>query len=140
MRATDPGTERDLHHPIRVMVVDDHAHVRESLERLLSTAPDLIFVGAAKDGESAPELCLQLVPDVVLMDLRMPGIDGVEATARVMAARPETRVLVLTSVPATWMFDRATEVGAVGYLLKDDPIAEIIDAIRRAASHSAQAA
>jgi DNA-binding NarL/FixJ family response regulator len=140
MPATDPGAALDPHRRIRVMVVDDHPHVRDSLRRLLGTAPDLEFVGAAEDGESAPELCLQLAPDVVLMDIRMPGIDGIEATKRVLAACPGTRVIVLTSVPASWSLDRSVAAGAVGYLLKDDPIARIIAAIRKAVLSPAHAA
>jgi DNA-binding NarL/FixJ family response regulator len=134
MTATEPGTALERSPLIRVLVVDDHPHVRDSLQRLVATAPDLVFVGAAEDGESAPDRCLALTPDVVLMDLRMPGIDGVEATRRVMAECPDVRVLVLTSVPASWALERAAAAGAVGYLLKDAPIASIIEAIRDAAS------
>ena len=140
MAATDPGTALDVDQPIRVLIVDDHPHIRDSLGRLLETTPDVQCVGAAEDGESAPELCKRLMPQVVLMDLRLPGIDGVEATRRVMAACPDVRILVLTSVAATWMFDRAMEAGAVGYLLKDEPIGRIIDAIREAATQPARAA
>ena len=114
--------------------------VRDSLGRLLETTADVKCVGAAEDGESAPELCKRLMPNVVLMDLRLPGIDGVEATRRVMAACPDVRILVLTSVEATWMFDQAIEAGAVGYLLKDEPIGRIIEAIREAATQPVRAA
>ena len=134
MAATDPGPALDVENPIRVVIVDDHPHIRDSLGRLLETTADVKCVGAAEDGESAPELCKRLMPNVVLMDLRLPGIDGVEATRRVMAACPDVRILVLTSVEATWMFDQAIEAGAVGYLLKDEPIGRIIEAIREAAT------
>ena len=140
MAATDPGTALDVDNPIRVLIVDDHPHIRDSLGRLLETTADVKCVGSAEDGESAPELCKRLTPNVVLMDLRLPGIDGVEATRRVMAACPDVRILVLTSVEATWMFDRAIEAGAVGYLLKDEPIGRIIEAIRAAAIQPARAA
>ena len=140
MAAMDPGTALDVDNPIRVLIVDDHPHIRDSLGRLLETTADVKCVGAAEDGESAPELCKRLTPNVVLMDLRLPGIDGVEATRRVMAACPDVRILVLTSVEATSMFDRAIEAGAVGYLLKDEPISRIIEAIREAATQSARAA
>ena len=140
MAATDPGTALDVENPIRVVIVDDHPHLRDSLGRLLETTGDVKCVGAAEDGESAPELCKRLMPNVVLMDLRLPGIDGVEATRRVMAACPDVRILVLTSVEATWMFDQAIEAGAVGYLLKDEPIGRIIEAIREAATQSVRAA
>ena len=140
MAATDPGTATDVPQPIRVLIVDDHPHIRESLGRLLETSSDVQCVGTADDGESAPELCKLLTPNVVVMDLRLPGIDGVEATRRVMAACPDVRILVLTSVEATWMFDRAIEAGAVGYLLKDEPIGRIIEAIRAAATQPARAA
>ena len=140
MAAMDPGTALDVDNPIRVLIVDDHPHIRDSLGRLLETTADVKCVGAAEDGESAPELCKRLTPNVVLMDLRLPGIDGVEATRRVMAACPNVRVLVLTSVEATWMFEQAIEAGAVGYLLKDEPIGRIIEAIREAATQAVRAA
>jgi DNA-binding NarL/FixJ family response regulator len=140
MAATDPGNARDVQQPIRVLIVDDHPHIRASLGRLLETSSDVRCVGAAEDGESAPELCKRLTPKVVLMDLRLPGIDGVEATRRVMAVCPDVRILVLTSVEATWMFEQAIEAGAVGYLLKDEPIGRIIEAIRSAALEPARAA
>ena len=92
MAATDRGTALDVDLPIRVLIVDDHPHIRDSLGRLLETTADVRCVGAAEDGESAPELCQRLTPNVVLMDLRLPGIDGVEATRRVMAiCRSEER-------------------------------------------------
>jgi len=140
MAATDPVSALDPQHPIRVVIVDDHAHIRDSLGRLLATSSDVRCVGAAEDGESAPELCKLLAPNVVLMDLRLPGIDGVEATRRVMAACPDVHILMFTSMEATWMFDRAIEAGAVGYLLKDEPIGRILEAIRAAASQPVRAA
>jgi DNA-binding NarL/FixJ family response regulator len=121
---------------VRVMVVDDHAYVRASLERLIESTSDLRFVGGAEDGERGVAMCLRLRPAVVLMDLRLPGMDGAEATRRIARACPATSVLVLTSEASPVRVRRASEAGAVGVLLKDDPIERILGAIRAAAGVS----
>lgn len=117
---------------IRLMVVDDHAIVRQGLERLISTALDLELVGSAADGAQAVELAAQVLPDVVLMDLAMPVLDGVEATRRILAEQPDVRVVVLTSFGDESRILDALSAGAVGYLLKHTDPDDLIEAVRSA--------
>ena len=115
---------------IRVVLVDDHAIVRSGLERLLATADGIEVVGTAADGLEAVDLVAHSAPDVVLMDLSMPGFDGVEATRRIAAEWPATRVLVLTSFSDERRILAAVDAGARGYVLKHvDPDA-LVEAIR----------
>lgn len=123
--------------PVRVMVVDDQALVREGLTTLLEAAPDITSVAAAGDGEEAVALCARHRPDVVLMDLRMPGLDGVEATRRIRAAQPDTEIVVLTTHADEESILDALRAGARGYLTKDAGIAEISRAVHAAADHQA---
>lgn len=116
-----------------VLVVDDHELVRRGLLDLLGTAPDLTVVGAAVDGEDAVRLAEQTQPDVVLMDLSMPGTDGVEATRRLATVSPGSRVVVLTSFSESERIVAALEAGAVGYLLKDVEPDELLRGVRAAA-------
>jgi DNA-binding NarL/FixJ family response regulator len=118
---------------IRVMVVDDHPVVRDGLRGMLAGQPDLELVGEAADGAEALALAARARPDVVLMDLRMPGLDGVGAITRLAAERPLVRVLVLTTYDTDADVVRAIEAGATGYLLKDAPREELFRAIRAAA-------
>jgi DNA-binding NarL/FixJ family response regulator len=118
---------------IRVVVVDDHAVVRAGLEQVLGLAEDVCLVGSAADGSQAEALVRETVPDVVLMDLSMPKLEGVEATRRVLAARPETKVVVLTSFSDRDRIDAALAAGASGYMLKDSEPDELLRAIRAAA-------
>jgi len=118
---------------IRLLVVDDHAVVRAGLERLLANFDDVELVGTAADGEEAVALTATLQPDVVLMDLAMPVLDGIEATRRIVASRPETQVVVLTSFSDRLGILGALDAGAVGYLLKDAEPAELLNGIRAAA-------
>ena len=120
---------------VRVMVVDDQALVREGLMTLLETAPDVTPVAAASDGEEAVALAARHRPDVVLMDLRMPGVDGVEATRRIRAAQPDTEIVVLTTHADEASILDALQAGARGYLTKDAGITEISRAIHAAAGH-----
>jgi DNA-binding NarL/FixJ family response regulator len=117
---------------MRVLVVDDHAVVRRGLSDLL-TAAGIDVVGALADGELAGEAARDLEPDLVLMDLSMPGLDGIEATRAVLAARPGTKVIVLTSFAEHARIHAALEAGAVGYLLKDAEPEDILKALRDAA-------
>lgn len=117
---------------IRVLVVDDHPVVRAGLVGLLSSAGDLEVVGEAGDGKAGVELAASLAPDVVLMDLRMPRLDGAGATAQIVESLPETRVVVLTTFENDADILRAVEAGASGYLLKDTPRDELIEAVRAA--------
>ncbi len=115
---------------IRVLVADDHPIVRGGIVALLESADDIEVVGQAATGLEAVDLALALEPDLVLMDLRMPGIDGDEATARVLAARPGIRVVVLTTYETDESILTAIEAGASGYLLKAAPEREILAGIR----------
>ena len=118
---------------IRILLVDDHPVVREGIRGMLSTEPDLDIVGEAGSGPEAVIRVAALEPDVVLMDLRMPGGDGAEATERIRADHPAVHVLVLTTYDTDTDILRAVEAGATGYLLKDTPRAELADSIRSAA-------
>lgn len=117
---------------IRVVVVDDHAIVRQGLERLLATAGDVELVGMAADGRQAVELAGRLHPDVVLMDLSMPVMDGVEATRLIVADDERVRVVVLTSFGEESRIVEALNAGAHGYLLKHIDPDDLIDAVRSA--------
>lgn len=118
---------------IRVVVADDHPVVRSGLVALLDLEDDVEVVGEAGDGDAAVELADRLRPDLVLMDLRMPGGDGTTATERIVATLPGVRVLVLTTYETDTDILRAVEAGATGYLLKDTPRAELVAGVRAAA-------
>jgi DNA-binding NarL/FixJ family response regulator len=118
---------------ITILLVDDHPVVRHGLYGMLDAEPDLTVVGEASSGDEGVALAVELRPDVVLMDLRMPGGDGVSATARITAAAPGVRVLVLTTYESDRDILRAIEAGAGGYLLKDASPQELADAVRAAA-------
>ena len=117
--------------PIRVLMVDDHSIVREGIEALLSEIEDIELVGQAKSGAQGIALAVELQPDVVLMDLVMPGMDGVETTGQITADHPDIRVLVLTSFITADKVFPAIKAGASGYLLKDTTSAELVEAIRQ---------
>lgn len=118
--------------PIRVMIVDDHIVVRSGLAAFLEAFDDLVDAGQAGDGESAVRLCDKLRPDVVLMDLVMPGMGGVEATREILARCPAVRVVVLTSFRDQEHVQSALQAGAIGYLLKNVNAEELAQAIRAA--------
>ena len=122
---------------IRVVVADDHAVVRSGLEQLLSTAADIELVGTAGNGGEAAEVVGRERPDVVLMDLSMPEVDGVEATRRIIAADPDARVVVLTSFADDRHISEALQAGAIGYVLKHAEPDELLGAIRAAAAGDA---
>jgi DNA-binding NarL/FixJ family response regulator len=115
---------------IRVVVADDQALVRSGLRMILSSEPDIELVGEAADGESAVALCAQERPDVVLMDVRMPGLDGIDATRAVTAVEDPPRVLVLTTFDLDDVVYDALRAGASGFLLKDAPEERLTTAIR----------
>ncbi|GIF35841.1 response regulator [Actinoplanes xinjiangensis] len=118
---------------IRILLVDDHPVVRMGLRGMLDAEPDLTVVGEASSGAEGFDRALALTPDIVLMDLRMPGGDGVEATGRILSAAPGVRVMVLTTYESDRDILRAIEAGASGYLLKDASPRELADAVRAAA-------
>ncbi|MFI9503569.1 response regulator [Nocardia sp. NPDC052566] len=118
---------------IEVLLVDDHPVVREGLRGMLSAETDLTVVGEAGCGAEAVALAMRLSPQVVLMDLRMPDVDGVTATARILKHRPETKILIVTTYDTDTDILRAVEAGASGYLLKDSSRAVFADAIRATA-------
>lgn len=118
---------------IRVLVVDDHPVVRTGVRGMLATQGQFDVVGEAADGEEAVRQAEALEPDVVLMDLRMPGLDGVEATTRIRTQLPGVQVLVLTTYDTDEDILRAVEAGAVGYLLKDAPREELFRGVEAAA-------
>jgi NarL family two-component system response regulator LiaR len=117
--------------PIRVLLTDDHAIVRKGVRALLATERDIQVVGEACDGEEAVAQAEVLRPDVILMDLVMPKLDGIEAISQVMAKLPSTRILVLTSFAADEKVFPAIKAGALGYLLKDSGPDELVSAIRQ---------
>ncbi|HLI90156.1 MAG TPA: response regulator transcription factor [Ktedonobacteraceae bacterium] len=119
---------------IRVLIADDHSVVREGLRMFLARDPDLEVVGEAEDGASAIEQARLLRPDVVIMDLLMPVVDGIAATRTIREELPETEVLALTSVLERASVVEAIRAGAIGYLLKDTRAADLLTAIKAAAS------
>ena len=119
---------------IRVLLVDDQHLIRAGLRMLCETQPDIEVVGEADNGRDAVALAGRLAPDVVVMDLRMPGVDGITATSRILTERPAVRVLVLTTFGDDDHLYPALTAGAGGFLLKDAPPAELLDGIRRAAA------
>jgi DNA-binding NarL/FixJ family response regulator len=115
---------------MRVLICDDQAMIRDGLRLLLSLDSDIEVVGVAADGREAVELTSHLAPDIVLMDLKMPGMNGVEATRQILRQHPQTKILVLTTYDHdSWLFE-ALRVGAGGYLLKDSPREDLVKALR----------
>lgn len=123
--------------PITVMIVDDHEMVRKGAKGYLEAQPDIAVVAEAESGEDAVRLAREHVPDVVLMDLVMPGMDGVEATRKVKDISPRTQIIVLTSYHQDEYIFPALQAGAISYLLKDVKAKELIEAIHRAAKGEA---
>ena len=119
--------------PIRLLLVEDNEVFREALELLLALRSDIVVVGSVSDGSSAVEAVVEHQPDVVLMDYRLPGIDGVQATRAVREAAPDVAVVCLTASANMREVDALFEAGAVACLSKDQELDEIVDAIRGAA-------
>ena len=117
---------------IRVMIVDDHAVVRSGLSKFLTVYPDLELVAEADSGETAVQLCALHQPDVILMDMMMPGIGGVSATRQIRQRYPQVQVIALTSFPEENLVQGALQAGAIGYLLKNVTAVELVSAIRSA--------
>lgn len=123
--------------PIRVMIVDDHTMVRRGLATFLKVFDDLLAVGEAENGEDAIQVCAETRPDVVLMDMAMPGMDGVSATRIIRQRFPLVQVIALSSYKEGELINNALAAGAIGYLLKDVTADELAQAIR--AAHSGRA-
>jgi NarL family two-component system response regulator LiaR len=119
--------------PITVMIVDDHKMVRDGAKGFLEVQPEITVVAEAESGVEAVRLAREFVPDVVLMDLVMPGMDGVEATRKVKDISPRTQIIILTSFHEDEHIFPALQAGAISYLLKDVKAAELVEAIRKAA-------
>jgi DNA-binding NarL/FixJ family response regulator len=115
----------------RVLIADDHYLVRDGLHRMLSRTPDLEVIGDASNGREAVELCRRLSPDLVLMDVRMPKMDGLEATRTIKAEQPNVRVLVVTTYENPDYLLEALKAGAAGYVLKDAPKEQLLNSVRR---------
>ena len=126
-----------MNEQIRVLITDDHAIVRRGIKALLATESEIDVVGEAGDGQQAVELADRLRPDVILMDMVMPKMDGIEAIKQIVIKQPSTRILVLTSFAADEKVFPAIKAGALGYLLKDSSPEELVEAIHRV--HSGQA-
>lgn len=119
--------------PIKVLIVDDHPIVRNGLAAMIANREDMTLIGQAENGEQALNILADTPVDVVLMDLRMPVLDGVAATQRIRAAYPATHVLILTTYDADRDIWSALDAGAIGYLLKGAPLSELVHAIHAAA-------
>lgn len=119
---------------IRILVVDDIEAVRLGIVAFLGSVPEVVVVGTCRDGSEAAAACRQLQPHVVLMDISMPGVNGIDATPLVLAQRPGVRVLILSSTVDAPTVRRARTVGAAGYLLKSDKPDDLVAAVLAAAS------
>jgi DNA-binding NarL/FixJ family response regulator len=126
--AAPPGASRA--EPIRTMIVDDHALFRRGLEMVLEEEPDIELVGQAGDGAEAVERAAEALPDIVLMDIRMPRSNGIEACRAMKAAAPSTKIIILTISDEEADLFEAIRAGASGYLLKDIPLDEVADTVR----------
>jgi DNA-binding NarL/FixJ family response regulator len=128
----EPGmSPEDVRGRTRLAIVDDHELARESLQNMLSDEPDIEIIGEAANGRQALLLCSRLRPDLILMDVRMPEMDGLAATKEVKERYPETSVMMLTMHENPDYLLEALKVGAAGYVLKDAPQEDIIEAVRR---------
>jgi len=123
--------------PIRVMLVDDHTMVRRGLATFLKIYDDLKLVGEAENGEAAVKLCAEVLPDVILMDMALPVMDGATATHAIRQRFPQIQIIVLTSFKEGKVIKKALEAGAIGYLLKDVSADDLVRAIR--AAHAGRA-
>ncbi len=125
---TDPATRT-----IRVLLVDDHTILRQGLKRLLESEPGVVVAGEAKDGREAVERARELNPDVILMDLAMPALNGLDATRRILKARPDAKILVLSMYIDDDYVNQALEAGVQGYLMKDAPATDLVKAVKAVA-------
>ena len=128
------STHLESSSPSRLIIADDHPLTRKGIEGILESEPDLKIVGGAADGREAIELCRRLRPDLVLMDVQMPGVDGLAATRTIKEELPATSVLMLSTYENPDYLLQAIRVGAAGYILKDATYQELIGSVRRALS------
>ncbi len=119
--------------PITILIVDDHDVVRQGIHAYLDSIPDLVVVAEAESGQAAIRLALEHIPDVALMDLVMPGMDGVETTQKLKVVSPDTQIVVLTCHYQDRHIFPALQAGAISYLLKDVKMDDLANAVRRAA-------
>ena len=119
-----------MNEPVRVLIVDDHFVVRKGVLALLGDATDILVAGEAADGHQAVAEARRLAPQVILMDLKLPGLDGVEATRAILAERPETGIIILTGIDVGEEVVAAVKTGALGYLAKTSPREDFLEAIR----------
>ena len=115
---------------IKVLIVDDHPVVRDGLKNMLLAFDDLALVGEAEDGLAALACCRQIIPDVILMDILMPGMDGIQATRTILEQYPQVKIIMLTSYPKDDLVQKSLESGAMGYILKNVSIDALAEAIR----------
>jgi NarL family two-component system response regulator LiaR len=118
--------------PIKILLVDDHDVVRRGLAVFLDAFPDMVLIGEASDGEEAIQACDALMPDVILMDVLMPRMDGVEATRAIRARHPQVQIVMLSSSKEEELITSAIQAGAIGYILKNVSVQEMAEAIRAA--------
>jgi NarL family two-component system response regulator LiaR len=118
--------------PIKVLIVDDHPVVRDGLKNMFLVFDDLELIGEAENGNVALASCHQNTPDVILMDVLMPGMDGIDATRAILELYPQVKIIMLTSYPDDKLVQKSLEAGAIGYLLKNAPIDTLADAVRAA--------
>ncbi len=123
--------------PIKLMIADDHRLFREGIKALLAVTDDIEIVGEAEDGETTIEKCLELQPDVILMDINMPGLNGIQATVRILEKHPQTRIVMLTMLEDDASVFHAMRAGARGYLLKGADPQEVLSVIRAVAEGQA---
>ncbi|MGA7086939.1 MAG: response regulator transcription factor, partial [Candidatus Dormiibacterota bacterium] len=120
--------------PTTIVLAEDHALVREGTRQILSGHPDLTVIGEASRGEEAIRLVLELGPQVVLMDMRMPGVNGIEATRQILAQAPDTKVVIVSAHEDEDYVREALAAGAVGYILKTAPARELVEGVRAVAA------
>jgi DNA-binding NarL/FixJ family response regulator len=131
-RKSELDGSREMSAPLRILLVEDNAVYREALELLLGLLDDVEVVGSVADGESALSLCSELVPDAVLLDFRLPGLDGVEATKALLERFPQLAVVCLTALASSREREAVVHAGAYGCLTKDEELEEIVETVRRA--------
>lgn len=131
------GTDRPQQRPVRVLVADDHPLFRSSVVAALGVVPDLEVAGEVDSGAGACRAVLELSPDVVLIDLSMPGMDGIEATRRIRTSRPDTRVVMLTAFDGPAVEQSALAAGASGVVAKGSPLEDVVGVILDAAARDA---